>query len=66
MAKYRLFDDAGNELGEMRLGDAPWKSGDENFLAAGKRLMVLDGVAVEEDGSPFRHPRRLRAVWRSS
>ena len=27
MPKYRLYDADGNDLGEMRLGDAPWKPG---------------------------------------
>ena len=50
---YRLFDANGNDLGEMRLGDVSWKPGDEIFLGAGKRLRVLDVVAVEEEDSPY-------------
>ena len=52
MPKYRLYDADGNDLGEIRLGDVPWKPGDEIFLGAGKRLKVLDVVAVEDEDSP--------------
>ena len=38
----------------MRLGDAPWKRGDEMiFMGPGKTLRVLDVVPVEEEDSPY-------------
>ena len=62
MPKYRLFDADGNDLGEMRLGDAPWKPGDEIFLGAGKRLKVLDVVPVNEDGAKYEALLKVEAA----
>ena len=62
MPKYRLLDADGNDLGEVRLGDVPWKPGDEIFLGAGKRLRVLDVVPVEEGDSPYVGLLRVEAT----
>ena len=53
MPKYRLYDADGADLGEISLGDATWRPGDEIFVGPGKRLRVLEVVEVEEESSPF-------------
>jgi hypothetical protein len=53
MPKYRLFDPDGNDMGEMRLGDVPWKPGDEIFLGPDRTLRVLDVLPVDEDESIY-------------
>ena len=49
MPKYRLFDADGTDLGEMRLGDATWKPGDEIFMGPGKTLRIIVGRASYPD-----------------
>jgi hypothetical protein len=62
MPKYRLFDADGNDIGEMRLGDVPFRAGDEIFLGPGKTLRVLDVVPVEEEDSPYVGLLRVEAA----
>ena len=62
MPKYRLYDADGNDLGDMRLGDVPWKPGDVIFLGPGKTLRVLDVVPVEEGDSPYVGLLRVEAA----
>jgi hypothetical protein len=63
MPKYRLHDAEGNDMGEMLLGDVPFRPGDEIFLGPGRKLRVLDVVPLEEeDESPFVAMLRVEAA----
>lgn len=53
MPKYRLFDADGNDVGEVRLGDVPFNSGDDIFLGPGNTLRVLEVLSVDEPDSPY-------------
>lgn len=53
MPKYRLFDADGSDMGEMRLGDVPFRPGDEIFLRPGKTLRVIDVLPVDEEDSTY-------------
>jgi hypothetical protein len=53
MPTYRLHDADGNDIGDMRLGDVPFNSGDEIFLGPGKTFRVLSVLPVDEPDSPY-------------
>lgn len=53
MPRYKLRDEAGEDVGQMRLSDMPIRVGDDLFRGGGRTLRVLAVMSAEDESSVY-------------
>jgi hypothetical protein len=53
MPRYKLRDEAGKDVGQIRLGDAPIREGDDLFRGGGRTFRVLAVMSADDESSVY-------------